>query len=60
MTTNNTILLLYPSAVDRSAGQELKLAFSALGIPVEELVMAGNYDQVLDHLEKAVTPVVVG
>lgn len=60
MTTNNTILLLYPTATDQSAGQELKHAFSALGIPVEELVMAGNYAQVLDHLEKVVTPVVVG
>jgi hypothetical protein len=59
MTTNNTILLLYPAVTDQSAGQTLKDACHALGFAVEELVMTDNYAQVLDHLEKAVTPVVV-
>ncbi len=59
MTTNNTILLLYPAAADKSAGQSLKDALSTLDIPVQELVMENNYSLVLDHLEKAVTPLVV-
>ena len=59
MTAGNTILLLYPTAADKTAGQTLKEEFQALGIGVEELIIDQNYAQVLDAVEKAVIPVVV-
>lgn len=59
MTTDNNILLLYPTATDEKAGQILKDAFQGMGITVEELVIEQNYDRILDAVEKAVTPVVV-
>lgn len=59
MTTQKTVVLLYPTAADQAAGQALKDAFQSLGTPVEELVIQQNYSQVLDQLEKAVIPVVV-
>lgn len=59
MTTENTVLLLYPTAADERAGQELKKSFHGLGIAVEELIIEQNYDRVLDAVEKAVTPVVI-
>ena len=59
MTTENTILLLYPTAADEKAGQALKDAFQGMGAAVEELVIEQNYARVLDAVEKAVIPVVV-
>ena len=59
MTTEKTVLLLYPTAADETAGQTLKETFQELGIAVEELVIEQNYAQVLDSLEKTVIPVVV-
>lgn len=59
MTTENTVLLLYPTAADEKSGQALKEAFQELGIAVEEITIEQNYARVLDAVEKAVTPVVV-
>jgi len=59
MTTENTILLLYPTAADEKSGQALKDAFQGMGVAVEELIIEQNYDRVLDAVEKAVIPVVV-
>lgn len=59
MTAENTILLLYPTSSDVVTGQPLKAAFLERGIPFKELVIEHNYAQVLDEVEKLVTPVVV-
>lgn len=59
MTTQNTILLLYPTTTNVEMGQALKLAFQEQGIPVKELVIEQNYAQVLDEVEKLVIPVVI-
>ena len=59
MITENTVLLLYPTAADETAGQTLKESFQGLGIAVEELIIEQNYTRVLDAVEKAVTPVVI-
>ena len=59
MTTDNNILLLYPTAADEKLGQALKDAFQSMGVAVEDMVIEQNYDRVLDAVEKAVIPVVV-
>ncbi len=59
MTAEKTILLLYPAVANKTKGQSLKEAFQALDVVLNELVIEQNYAQVLDALEKAVTPVVV-
>jgi len=59
MTTENTILLLYPTVADEKAGQALKEAFQGMGVTVKDLIIEQNYDRVLDAVEKAVIPVVV-
>ncbi len=59
MTAETTILLLYPAVANKSKGQSLKEAFQERDIEVHELVIEQNYVQVLNALEKAVTPVVV-
>jgi len=59
MTTDNNILLLYPTAADEKSGQALKDAFQSMGVAVEDMVIEQNYDRVLDAVEKSVIPVVV-
>lgn len=59
MTTQNTVLLLYPAANDQTAGQALKNALDEQKIPVAELVIGTDYAAVLDRLEAAVIPVVM-
>jgi hypothetical protein len=60
MTTNKTVLLLYPENIDPASGLALKKALHGHGVKVEELIMVDNYDQILDWLEEPVTPVVMG
>ena len=60
MTEQKTVLLLYPTAADQSAGQALKQAFQEEGLGVEELVVDQNYAEVLDRLEQPVIPLVAG
>lgn len=59
MTSENTVLLLYPYADQQLAGQSIKEALQAQGTQVEELVMVDQYAQVLDWLQMPVTAVVV-
>lgn len=60
MTTNKTVLLLYPENIDPASGLALKNALLGQGVEVEELIMVDNYSQVLDWLEEPVIPVVMG
>lgn len=57
MTTDKKVLLLYP--LQLSDNTMLKQSLQAAGARVEELVISGNIEKVLDALQEAVTPVVI-
>ncbi len=57
MKTDKKVLLLYPE--QNNANSTLKQSLQQAGAVVEELIIKGNIEQVLDALEKPVTPVVI-
>lgn len=59
MTGTRTILLLAPTAAEQARVAELGAALEAGGSEVEQMVVEGNYERLLDRLAGAVLPVVV-
>lgn len=59
MKTDKKVLLLYPTQSSQADCQTLKQSLQGAGAEVEELVISGNIEQVLDALEQAVIPVVI-
>jgi hypothetical protein len=59
MSSEKTILLLTPSAAEQMQTEALAATLSAQGRKVEQLMIEGNYERVLDALAGAVVPVVV-
>lgn len=45
--------------VDRQTGDRIKAGLKERGAAVEEMPLEGNYDRVLDYLEKGAVPVVL-
>lgn len=59
MSETRTILLLAPTAAEQARVAELGAALENGGSKVEQMVVEGNYDRLLDALAGPVVPVVV-
>lgn len=59
MSMQSTILLLAPTAAEQEQSHALAQALAMSHCQVQELVIDGNYDQVLDALTGTIVPVVV-
>jgi hypothetical protein len=59
MTSDKKVLLLYPTQQSQPENSALKQSLQNAGAEIEEFVINGNIEKVLDALEQAVIPVVI-
>lgn len=59
MSDAKMILILAPTSAEQARANELMAALDAAGGRAQQMVVEGNYEQVLDALAGGVSPVVV-
>ncbi len=59
MNSNKKVLLLYPTQQSQPENSALRLSLQKTGAEIEEFVIDGNIEKVLDALQETVIPVVI-
>lgn len=59
MSNAKTVLILAPTPAEQARAEELAAALQAAGQAARQMMIDGNYEQVLDALLDPVVPVVI-